>query len=144
MAGDLTVAKLHANTINEDTQSDLTIHGMVINDANTVLLTDANSVLPVNIAISTRYVLVNPFGINVPVEVVAEILISGTWSDARWLYTTGGYGTRANYVDGVGVVVQTGGTAIATSSVNTGGGHGYTGNVTSTPCRVRVTRIGGQ
>ena len=97
--------------------------------------------LPANIAINSRYVIPNPFGNNTPVICWAEVFANGVWSNAGWIYSAGGYGTEASYVQGVGVVIQTGGTAIATLSNNSGGGHGINTNVVSAPCRVFVRKL---
>ena len=154
MAGDIVVNKIQALSVNEDTLDDLTIHGMVINDANTVLLTDLNSALPANVAIDTRYVLVNPFGINTPVEAIAEVFANSVWSAiSGHIYpssSSNASGIGAYYVEGVGVVLQTGKNSLmytpiaGEASVYSGSGHGAGLPTTiSAPCRVRVTRIGG-
>lgn len=146
MAGDLTVANLNANTINAGGAGTLTIEDVVIMDDNTALLTDANSVLPASVVNNTRYVLVNPFGINVPVEVEAEIYSStGIWSRTGHFYdASAAWGTSASYVEGVGIVVQTATTSVMNGTASYGGGgHGTATTITTAPCRVRVTRIGG-
>lgn len=97
--------------------------------------------LPANIAINSRYVLPNPFGNNTPVICWAEVFANGVWSNAGCIYSGGGCGTGASYVQGVGVVIQTGGIAIITSSNNSGGGHGINTNVVSAPCRVFVRKL---
>lgn len=99
--------------------------------------------LPVNIAINTRYVLPNPFGNNTPVICWAEIFVGGVWAETGFIYSSpgGGYGVAANYVQGSGVVVQTGGAKLATKSSDAGGGHGITVEVSSAPCRVFVRKL---
>lgn len=98
--------------------------------------------LPANIAINSRYVLPNPFGNNTPVICWAEIFANGVWSYTGFAYLSGGYGTKATYVQGVGVVIQTGNVALMMSSQNGGGGHGTTAAVTSpAPCRVFVHKL---
>jgi len=150
MPGDIVVNKIQALSVNEDTLDDLTIHGMVINDANTVLLTDLNSALPASVAINTKYVLVNPFGVNTPVEAVAEVQASnGEWSESPFMVygsLTNIGGTKAGYLEGVGIVVQTGTSYVLRTSAPAYNGSTHTDTATSTvsaPCRVRVTRIGG-
>ena len=106
-----------------------------------------SAALPANITINTRYVLTNPFGANVPVICWVEIFANGVWSDPGYIYDTGsskGTGVAANYVQGSGIVIQTGGMALmTTSSALSGGGHGATGlTVTSAPCRVFIQKLG--
>lgn len=105
-----------------------------------------SATLPANIAINTRYVLLNPFGVNVPVECWAEIYWNGRWASTGWVYATttssGGYGVNASYVQGEGIIVQTGNIAlVATRAYEGGGGHGNTTLTVSAPCRVFVRRI---
>lgn len=97
--------------------------------------------LPANIVKNTRYVLPNPFGINTPVECWAEVFANGRWACTGWAYANGGYGTNASYVQGEGIVVQTGGLDVAANSANTGGGHGLVAGATSAPCRVFVRKL---
>lgn len=102
--------------------------------------------LPANIAINSRYVLTNPFGSNVPVECWAEIFTNNRWARTGFMHgshggSSGGYGTTASYVQGEGVVVQTGGNAVLTTSSNTGSGHDITAVIMSAPCRVFVRKL---
>ena len=102
--------------------------------------------LPANVAINSRYVLTNPFGINVPVECWAEIFTNNRWARTGFMYgsngsSSGGYGTTASYVQGEGVVVQTGGNAVVTTSSTSGGGHNIAAVITSAPCRVFVRKL---
>lgn len=102
--------------------------------------------LPANVAINRRYVLPNPFGINVPVECWAEIFTNNRWARTGFMYgsngnSSGGYGTTASYVQGEGVVVQTGGNAVVTTSSNSGSGHNIAAVITSAPCRVFVRKL---
>lgn len=102
--------------------------------------------LPANVAINSRYVLTNPFGIHVPVECWAEIFTNGRWARTGFMYgsngsSSGGYGTTASYVQGEGVVVQTGGNAVVTTSSTSGGGHNIAAVITSAPCRVFVRKL---
>lgn len=98
--------------------------------------------LPANIAINSRHVLPNPFGNNTPVICWAEVFANGKWSRTGFVFaTTGGYGTDASYVQGEGVVVQTGGVALLSRSIDTGSGHGIDASATSAPCRVFVRKL---
>lgn len=102
--------------------------------------------LPANVSINSRYVLTNPFGINVPVECWAEIFTNNRWARTGFMYgsngsSSGGYGTTASYVQGEGVVVQTGGNAVVTTSINSGSGHNTFAVITSAPCRVFVRKL---
>lgn len=98
--------------------------------------------LPANIAINSRYVLPNPFGNNTPVICWAEVFTNGKWSRTGFVFAnTSGYGTDASYVQGEGVVVQTGGNALVATSRDTGSGHGTTVAVTSALCRVFVRKL---
>ncbi len=95
------------------------------------------------VAVNSRYVLRNPFGMNTPVLCVAEILINGTWASSGWLYSSGGYGTQANYVQGEGIVIQTGAIKVSWNAHGAGGGHTGEAEVTSAPCRVHVWKVKG-
>ena len=102
--------------------------------------------LPANVTINSRYVLTNPFGINVPVECWAEIFTNNRWARTGFMYgsngsSSGGYGTAASYVQGEGVVVQTGGNAVVTTSSTSGSGHNIAAVITSAPCRVFVRKL---
>lgn len=97
--------------------------------------------LPANIVKNTRYVLPNPFGDNTPVICWAEVFVNGKWSHAGWAYATGGYGTNASYVQGEGIVVQTGTFKVVSNSANAGGGHGWLGDADAAPCRVFVRKF---
>lgn len=107
-----------------------------------------SAALPANLAINSRYVLTNPFGANTPVHVTAELLLDGKWANPGFGSNIGtgtsSLGTAAHYVQGEGIVVQTGNIAIANSSVLVGGGHGRTSttSVTSAPCRVFIQKVG--
>lgn len=101
--------------------------------------------LPANIAVNSRYVLLNPFGINTPVECLVEILLNGIWADPKFGGNAGtgssSYGVAATYAQGVGIVVQTGRTGVCVDSAMAGGGHGVTGITASAPCRVFVRKL---
>lgn len=97
--------------------------------------------LPANIAINSRYVLPNPFGNNTPVICWAEVFANGKWSRTGFVFYENGYGTDASYVQGEGIVVQTGGSALLVRSHAGGSGHGITTAVTSpAPCRVFIRK----
>lgn len=99
--------------------------------------------LPEIVVKNTRYVLPNPFGINTPVICWAEVSANGKWARSGWVYSsaTGSYGTSASYVQGEGIVVQTGNYKVASNSHLTGGGNGLAGEVESAPCRVFVRKL---
>lgn len=100
--------------------------------------------LPANIAVNSRYVLPNPFGNNVPVECWAELLIGGKWSRVSWIYdSSGGWGAVACYVQGEGVILQTGSYRLLWDSNKMGGGHGHSSGstLTAAPCRVFVRKL---
>lgn len=94
---------------------------------------------------ATRTVKANPFGNNTPVITRAEIQLNGQWSYPGFIYSSGssGYGTEATYVEGLGIVVQTG----IASVTPTDSGHGGSGipgpgsALTSAPCRVHVWKL---
>ncbi len=95
--------------------------------------------IPATTAVNSRYLLTNPFGINTPVRVTAEVFLNGVWSDTGFIFSGGGYGVAASYIQGEGIVVQTGRNAIEATSNNGGGGHGLTNSITSAPAfRVHV------
>lgn len=102
--------------------------------------------LPTTISNDTRYVLPNPFGANARVQAIAELYVNGKWAEPGWDGNTGtgalAYGVRATYVQGEGIVVQTGATTVIVASKLGGGGHGYSGaSLTSAPCRVFVRKL---
>lgn len=97
--------------------------------------------LPSNIKNGMSYVLPNPFGNNVPVDCKAEIFVNGEWGETGWIYTTSGYGVRALYSQGKGIVVVTGGGYLA-AGVNDGGNNlNIQSAITSAPCRVFVKKL---
>ena len=96
-----------------------------------------------NIGLSKTITLPNPFGNNTPVICIAEINYNNDWGQTGFVLNTtvGGYGITASYVQGKGIVVQTGNVALTTLSVYTGNPFNITaGNVTSAPFRVRVIK----
>lgn len=97
--------------------------------------------LPANITINTRYVLPNPFGNDTPVICWAEAFTNNRWSQTGFIYAPSGCGTAASYVQGEGIVVQTGGLAVLTASNNAGSGHGTPEAALSAPCRVFVHKL---
>jgi hypothetical protein len=99
--------------------------------------------LPANIEVNTRYVLSNPFGSNTPVDCWAELFIDGKWSKVGWIYdSSGGWGADACYVQGEGLVLQTGSYRLAWDSSKSGGGHGWTGGtLTLAKCRIFVRKL---
>lgn len=97
--------------------------------------------LPASVAVNSRYVLPNPFGVNTPVECWAEVFTNNKWSRTGFIYTSGGIGVDASYVQGEGIVVQTGGAAVVAPSVNSGSGHSISAIVMSARCRVFVRKL---
>lgn len=102
------------------------------------------SELPANIAYNSTYTLPNPFGINTRVDVKVEIWFNGRWADAGWIYASpNGIGVHAEYVQGVGIVIQTGRAALTAQSADSGSGLGVGpggSNPTSAPCRIAVRK----
>lgn len=101
-------------------------------------------------SVSQRKVMDNPFGVNQPVEVVAEIqrtdlssLPQPRWGETGWIYSQGGYGVKASYMEGEGIVVQCGNVSMGNTSVQTGSPHQITStaNVNNFPVRVHVRKI---
>lgn len=101
--------------------------------------------LPANITVNTRYVLPNPFRNNTPVICWAEVFANGKWSRTGFVYAnSSGYGADASYVQGEGIVVQTGGAGLLASAKDIGSGHGIPPSTvigTSAPCRVFVRKL---
>ena len=100
--------------------------------------------LPASIVKNSRYVLPNPFGASTPVECWVEVFFNGVWSRAGFVYSSGsdaGLGTEASYVQGVGIVIQTGSATVITQSWRAGGGHGTNTDAVSAPCRVFVRKL---
>lgn len=97
----------------------------------------------VNIGLNQRHIETNPFGIDTPVIVQAEIFYNGVWSDTGFIHEGGGYGVQANYVEGVGIVVQTGQSSLlAGAAASMGGGHGQSSTTSSAPSRVHIWKLG--
>ncbi|MBP7547013.1 MAG: hypothetical protein KA754_03580 [Corallincola sp.] len=103
-----------------------------------------DAALPASLAPNNSYILTNPFGINTRVDVVAEIWWNNRWAECGSASsTTGGLGTKATYVQGVGIVVQTGRVMVATNSPDGLGGHGVSSPnaaLSSAPCRVAIRK----
>lgn len=102
------------------------------------------SQLPSAVVANSRYVLPNPFGNDTPVIVWAEIFYTNKWANSGFVFAQGGYGTVASYVQGEGIVVQTGSSDVASTSANIGGGHGtpvLPNLIGSAPCRVFVRKL---
>jgi hypothetical protein len=97
--------------------------------------------LPDSVAVNSRYVLPNPFGVNTPVECWAEVFTNNRWSQTGFIHTSGGVGVNASYVQGEGIVAQTGGVAVVAPSVNSGSGHSISAIVMSARCRVFVRKL---
>lgn len=105
-----------------------------------------SAALPANIAINTRYVLANPFGADVPVLGWAEVYYNSKWAQTGFIFSssqTGSYGVGFNYVQGEGIIIQTGSLALFAESLFTGGGHSSTSHtIQSAPCRVFIQKLG--
>ena len=105
--------------------------------------------LPANIVNNFRYVLPNPFGINTRVDVTVELYLNGKWAGPGHDGNTGtgnsSVGVSAFYVQGEGIVIQTGTNFVSAQSSLVGGGHGVTSNsgTISAPCRVAVREFEG-
>lgn len=100
--------------------------------------------------LSQRKVMANPFGVNQPVEVIAEIqrtdlssLPQPRWGESGWIYANGGYGVKASYMEGEGIVVQCGNVSMGNTSTQTGSPHQITATtiVNNVPVRVHVRKI---
>lgn len=101
-------------------------------------------------SLSQRKVMPNPFGVNQPVEVVAETrrtdlstLPQPRWAEPGWIYASGGYGVKASYVEGEGIVVQCGSFSLGNTSAQTGSAHQITDVAVANnlPVRVHVRKI---
>lgn len=101
-------------------------------------------------ALSQRKVMPNPFGVNQPVEVVAETrrtdlsaLPQPRWAETGWIYSSGGYGVKASYVEGEGIVVQCGSLSLGNTATQTGSAHQITDFAVANnlPVRVHVRKI---
>ncbi|ADO48138.1 hypothetical protein [[Enterobacter] lignolyticus] len=84
----------------------------------------------------------NPFGNNTAVIVLAELQVAGVWGATGFVYANGGIGTSANYVEGLGIKLCCGGSALACISSSGGGVHTMVPNLTTaTPCRIHVYKV---
>ena len=94
---------------------------------------------------NTRYVKDNPFGNYTPVICYAEIYANNKWAGLDFVVFASGNvsGTIAHYVEGEGIIIQTGKTYVMGSySYETGSGHNWSGSVfRSALCRVHVWRL---
>lgn len=97
---------------------------------------------------SERKVMENPFGVNQSVEVIAEtqrVDLTGAamWAYSGWIFSSGGYGVLASYVEGQGIVVQCGNISMGNTSTQTGSAHQITATTAqnSLPVRVHVRKI---
>lgn len=89
---------------------------------------------------SGRYTLSNPFGANTPVIVKAELFYDGYWADPGYVFNeNGSRGTKANYVQGIGIIVITGSHHIDYSKA---AGSPHSASVLSARCRIHVWKIG--
>lgn len=100
--------------------------------------------LPANLAINTRYSLTNPFGVATPVRCTLYLYVNSKWSevDSSMAAIATGYGAKAFYVPGEGVVIQTGRNGLMSASTDTLSGHANTtSTVTSAPAVVHIERM---
>ncbi|WP_052181487.1 hypothetical protein [Plesiomonas sp. ZOR0011] len=101
------------------------------------------SQIPSTISNNTRYVIPNPFGNNTPVMCTVELLFNGKWIDPGWAYVSSSavYGVRAGYVQGEGIVIQSGKNYLIGAAADLGGLGGGTNPATSAPCRVFIRKL---
>lgn len=140
-AGSLDAMTLSARM--ESINTDLQAKNIATNARMAYALVDAGT-----IALNTRTVFSNPFGINTPVNVVVEAQISGKWAITGWITTVNGtqyssYGLSAGFVSNEGIVVQAGtGGVTGQPSAVTGGLHGLvTLPSNSAPVRIHVFKV---
>jgi hypothetical protein len=103
-----------------------------------------SATLPANLAINTRYSITNPFGATVPVKCTLYLYVNSKWSevDGSMAALSTGYGAKAFYVPGEGVVIQTGRTGLMSVSTDTLSGHANTtATITSAPAVVHLERM---
>ena len=138
VASDLALTKLRVDTL-ELRKSTCLVNAVGTGAPHETVVTQ----LPANIAINTRYVLPNPFGNNTPVICWAELRLHGIWANTGFADDqVNGFGTKASYVQGVGIIVQTGSSRLNANSAFAGGGHGIIDTYTTAPCRVFVSKLG--
>ncbi len=98
---------------------------------------------PASVAVNSRYVIANPFPGH-QVLCIAEIQVGGVWGESGWAYASGGYGVKASQSSTEGIVVRTGGVALAGAGADTGGSFTITSAITApTPSRVKVWKLKG-
>ena len=137
VASDLALTKLRVDTLNLR-KSTCLVNAVGTGAPHETIVAN----LPSNVAINTRYVLPNPFGNNTPVICWAELHLTGIWADVGFADNqTNGLGTKASYVQGVGIIVQTGSYKLNAKPAFAGGGHGITAEYTTAPCRVFVRKL---
>ncbi|MGL4757573.1 MAG: prophage tail fiber N-terminal domain-containing protein [Aeromonadaceae bacterium] len=95
--------------------------------------------LPVKVGPSSgRLTLPNPFGNNTPVRVEVQTFLNNKWGVTGFIFYGGaGIGFYGGWVQGEGIIVQSG-AYTASDSTTTGGTHGFTGGNITTPLPVRV------
>lgn len=103
---------------------------------------------PANVAVSTRYVMPNPFPGSF-VFCVPQLLYGGIWGDPGWDGNTGSGGQAAGARAGMAnsdVVLQTAATALLVASFHGGNMHAVAGGAvvsTPLPCRVLCWKLKG-
>jgi len=123
---------------NLDVTGASTFDGLVTEKANRKLV-DFGTVTT-----SGFYLITNPFGNSkwLDCDVKAMILYDGKWIDTGWLYSSNGYGVKAQSRSD-GILVVTGGFRLASRPEDGGGGADSNGNqLTSASCKVVVTYHG--
>ncbi|WP_241609714.1 hypothetical protein, partial [Rosenbergiella australiborealis] len=94
---------------------------------------------------NNRYVFNNPFGNGTPVLCYVEVYFNNKWYSPGVsfvnLSTWGGGGSFAGYVEGEGIIIQTGYVSVSYNS-NTGCGlYGADINLSNAPCRIHVWKV---
>lgn len=94
---------------------------------------------------NSRYMFDNPFGNDVPVICIAEVW-AGAWAVSGWIHAQagggiGGIGVNASYIEGQGVCIQTGYTAVLVEGAQSGSGHPGGGTKWNVQCRVHIWRV---
>ncbi len=89
-----------------------------------------------NIAVNSWYYSEKPY--LGECNTTAEMYYENKWGDTGWIYTNGGYGVNSTISEDT-LIVVTGNSYLCTSDGNYGGGV-FSGNSTSAPARVKISR----
>lgn len=131
-----------ASALGNDPQFSVTLSGLLAGKLDTskvgYALIDFGTVSK-----SGRTVRSNPFGNSTPVILRSEIQLNGKWAYPGVVYSSGGYGTEATYVEGEGIVVQCGSLSVTPTDASHGGSGipGPGSILSSAPCRVHVWKL---